>query len=61
MENLIGLIIVFAVVLFAINRMAPNDSAVKKAAASIIAVLGAAAALLWENIQPLLNTFGGVG
>lgn len=54
MEQIITVVLVAAVVLFAITRMAPDDSPLYKAAVTVIAALLAVFGSLWEWIQSLL-------
>jgi len=59
MTSLIQLIIVAAIVLFAVSKTFPNDHWLKKLAVVVIAGAATAWDAIWPAIQGLLSGFGG--
>ena len=53
-ENIIGLVIVAAIVWFAIIRAQPEDSPLKKAVLMGAAAVAAALSQVWDFVQGLL-------
>ena len=54
MEQIIGIVLAIGIVLFAVSKMAPEDSVARKVAVAAIAGAAAALGTLWGWVQGLL-------
>ena len=54
MEQIIGIVLTIAIVLFAVSKMAPEDSAARKIAVVVLAAAAAGLGSMWGWLQNLL-------